>query len=91
LIYLNQCYDDGNVIEVSIYNTEDNFYWNDVKYDIIPLLIMLNNKSILFGYSNIITINYFRKDYSPASGYNIGQIEDNTKFPKVITEIEFKS
>jgi hypothetical protein len=30
-------YDDGNVIEVSIYNTEDNFYWNDVKYDIIPL------------------------------------------------------
>jgi hypothetical protein len=53
-------YDDGNVIEVSIYNTEDNFYWNDVKYDIIPLLIMLNNKSILFGYSNI-TINYFRK------------------------------
>jgi hypothetical protein len=85
-------YDDGNVIEVSIYNTEHNFYWNDVKYDIIPLLIMLNNKSILFGYSNIITINYFRKDYSPASvGYTIGQIEDDTKFPKVITEIEFKS
>jgi hypothetical protein len=83
---------EDNVVEVGIYNTEDNFYWDDVKYDIIPLLIMLNNKSILFGYSNIVTITYFRKDYSPASvGYTIDQIEDdNTKFPKVITEIEFK-
>jgi hypothetical protein len=92
VFYLSQSRYEDNVIDVNIYHTENNFYWDDVKYDIIPLLLMLNNKSILFGYSNIVTITYFRKDYSPASvGYTIGQIEnDDTKFPKVITEIEFK-
>ncbi len=89
--------------EVTIYKNMNNFKWNDVKYDIIPFILLLNEKFVIVPNDN----PYNAKDYPEGKElmicmYNADDVEetiryydmdeindDSTKFVEELTAIEF--
>lgn len=89
--------------EVIIHKNMHNFKWNDVKYDIIPFIILLNEKFVIVPNDN----PYNAKDYPEGKKlmicmYNADDVEEtiryydmdeindeSTKFVEELTAIEF--
>ncbi len=76
-------YADGTYVGITKKKGDGYFDWEEVKYDIIPFLVMLHNKFVVYD------INIGIIDNDPVR-YNMVEIEDeNTEYLGEISIIEF--
>lgn len=76
-------YSGGGDVSITKNKGDGFFDWEEVKYDIIPFLVMLHNKFVVYN----INIGIIDNDPVP---YNMVEIEDeNTEYLGEISIIEF--